>query len=90
MGGGLVCPGQKVWFGIGIRKHCMSFPRHLTGAYVLIYYRYFIRQFHKAGKPKRPVEFGAVWLAMFDLAKPDPPIRYEDEDCDKDTSRWKW
>ncbi|OQD65151.1 hypothetical protein PENPOL_c006G02370 [Penicillium polonicum] len=51
---------------------------------------YFIGQFHKAGKPKRPIEFGAVWLAMFDLAIPDPPIRYEDEDCDKDTSRWKW
>lgn len=45
---------------------------------------------HKARKPKCPVEFGARYSARFELANPDPLIRYGDEDCDKDTSRWKW
>ncbi|KAJ5354380.1 uncharacterized protein N7496_012813 [Penicillium cataractarum] len=51
---------------------------------------YFIGQFSRAGKPKRPIEYGPAWLAMFDLAIPDPPIRYDEENCDKDTSGWKW
>lgn len=68
----------------------MLFPRHLTRAYVLIYCRYFIGQFSETSKPKRLIEFGASWLAMFELAKPDPSFRYEGEGCDKDTSRWKW
>ncbi|KAJ9492890.1 hypothetical protein VN97_g319 [Penicillium thymicola] len=33
---------------------------------------YFIAPFKKAGKPERPIMFGANWIAHFDLAKPDP------------------
>lgn len=55
-----------------------------------MYCSYFVGRFGKAGKPKRPVEFGAEWIATFELAKPDPSDRWEDDDWDKDTSRWKW
>jgi hypothetical protein len=44
----------------------------------------------KAGKPKRPIVFGANWIAHFNLAKPDPSTDERDRDWDKDTSRWQW
>ncbi|CAG7963510.1 unnamed protein product [Penicillium nalgiovense] len=50
---------------------------------------YFVGRFSKAGKRKRPVEF-AEWIATFQLANPVPPVRWGDDDGDKDTSRWKW
>lgn len=70
----------------------MSLPHHLDElAYLLMYCSYFVGRFSKAGKPKRPVEYGgAEWIATFELAKPDPSDRWEDDDWDKDTSRWKW
>ncbi|KAK4865936.1 hypothetical protein LT330_009029 [Penicillium expansum] len=51
---------------------------------------YFIGPFEKAGKPERPIMFGANWIAHFDLAKPDPSTDERDSDWDKDTSRWQW
>ncbi|KGO43582.1 hypothetical protein PEX1_059140 [Penicillium expansum] len=51
---------------------------------------YFIGPFEKAGKPERPIMFGANWIAHFDLAKPDPSTDERDSDWDKDTSCWQW
>ncbi|KAJ5582586.1 hypothetical protein N7535_001206 [Penicillium sp. DV-2018c] len=52
------------------------FPR-VYGASSLVWHRetqtlYFIGPFEKAGKPERPIMFGANWIAHFDLSKPDP------------------
>ncbi|OOQ90521.1 hypothetical protein PEBR_04313 [Penicillium brasilianum] len=52
------------------------FPR-VCGASSLVWHRetqklYFIGPFSMAGKPERPIVFGAKWIAHFDLAKPDP------------------
>ncbi|KAJ5550855.1 hypothetical protein N7461_005553 [Penicillium sp. DV-2018c] len=52
------------------------FPR-VCGASSLVWHRetqtlYFIGPFEKAGKPERPIMFGANWIAHFDLSKPDP------------------
>ncbi|KAJ5946568.1 hypothetical protein N7454_003407 [Penicillium verhagenii] len=51
---------------------------------------YFIGPFDKAGKPERPIMFGANWIAHFDLAKPDPSTDERESDWDKDISRWQW
>ena len=66
----------------------VSFDRvsRLGGNYV----SYFIGPFEKAGKPERPIMFGAKWIAHFDLAKPEPSTDERDSDWDKDTSRWQW
>ncbi|CAG8123347.1 unnamed protein product [Penicillium nalgiovense] len=50
---------------------------------------YFVGRFSKACKPKRPVEF-AEWIATFELANQVSPVRWGDDDWDKDISRWKW
>ncbi|OKP09391.1 hypothetical protein PENSUB_5282 [Penicillium subrubescens] len=70
------------------------FPR-VCGASSLVWHQetqtlYFIGPFEKAGKPERPIMFGAKWIAHFDLAKPDPSTDERDSDWDKDTSRWQW
>ncbi|KAJ5368965.1 uncharacterized protein N7496_008725, partial [Penicillium cataractarum] len=55
---------------------------------------YFIGRFNKTmeaqglGKPKQ-VEPAQV-VATFGLAMLDPPVRWEQHNWDKDTSRWKW
>jgi hypothetical protein len=54
-----------------------------------MYCSYFVGRFSKAGKRKRPVEF-AEWIATFELAKLVPPVRWGDDDWNKDTSHWEW
>jgi hypothetical protein len=68
----------------------MSLSHHLKEASLLIYCSYFIGRFGKAGKPKHPVKVGAEWIATFELAKPHPLHRWEDDDWDGNTSRWEW
>lgn len=36
----------------------------------------------KAGKPKRPVVLDAKWMATWELAKPDPAVRWKHDDWD--------
>ncbi|CEJ58960.1 hypothetical protein PMG11_07599 [Penicillium brasilianum] len=70
------------------------FP-HVCGASSLVWHRetqklYFIGPFSMAGKPERPIVFGAKWIAHFDLAKPDPSTHIRRSGWDGDTTHWQW
>lgn len=52
------------------------------------YYSYFVGRFGETGNPKRLP--GAEYLAIFDLAKPDPRLQWWKPDWNEDTKLWEW
>ncbi|KAJ5513853.1 hypothetical protein N7463_003405 [Penicillium fimorum] len=88
-------PGGFIIWLVWDKLHANGWFPCVCGASSLVWHQetqtlYFIGPFEKAGKPERPIMFGANWIAHFDLAKPDPSTDERDSDWDKDTSRWKY